>query len=180
MSNTSPQRYNNTAILLHWGLAILIIGLLVMGYFMPDLPKTPLRKLIYNTHKSFGLIVFALVLFRIYWRLSSAVPEHVPGSPLQVRLAHYAHIFIYALILVVPGVGLLASSFNHGFNLFVFHWDPLFAVDKELAHAIMGWHGVTAYVLAGLLGLHVAAFAWHQFVQKDGLIRRIWFGVPQQ
>jgi cytochrome b561 len=51
-------------------------------------------------------------------------------------------------------------------------------VDKDLAHEIMAWHGVTAYVLAGLLGLHVAAFIWHQFVQKDGLIRRIWFTTP--
>jgi cytochrome b561 len=170
-----PTRYNNTAIVLHWLLALLIIGLLVVGFFMPDLPKTPLRKVIYNYHKSFGLIVFALVLFRIYWRLTHAVPAPVPGSRWQVQLAHYAHVFIYALILVVPGAGLLASAFNHGFNLFVFHWEPVFAVDKDLAHQIMGWHGVTAYVLAGLLSLHVIAFAWHQFVQKDGLIRRLWF-----
>jgi cytochrome b561 len=179
MTSTSPKRYNNTAIVLHWLLALLIIGLLVVGFLMPDLPKTPLRKLIYNYHKSFGLIVFALVLFRIYWRFTHAVPDHVPGSRWQVQLAHYAHIFIYALILIVPGAGLLASAFNHGFNLFVFHWEPLFAIDKDLAHQIMGWHGVTAYVLAGLLSLHVAAFVWHQFVQKDGLINRLWFSSPR-
>lgn len=178
MTIPKPKRYNNTAILLHWGLALLIIGLLVVGFFMPDLPKSPLRKLVYNYHKSFGLIVFALVLFRIYWRLSHLVPDHVAGTRLQVQLAHYAHIFIYALILVVPGVGLLASAFNHGFNLFVFHWEPLFAVNKELARQIMDWHAVTAYVLAGLLGLHLAGFIWHQFVRKDGLISRIWFTSP--
>lgn len=82
------------------------------------------------------------------------------------------------MILIVPAAGLLASAFNHGFNLFVFHWDPLFPVDKALARQIMDWHGVTAYLLAGLLGLHLAAFAWHQFVQKDSLIRRIWFTSP--
>jgi cytochrome b561 len=175
MSNESPNRYNNTAILLHWGLAILILGLLIVGFFMPDLPKTPLRKLIYNYHKSFGLIVFALVLFRIYWRLTHPVPDHVPGTRLQVWLAHYAHILIYALILVVPGVALLASAFNHGFHLFVFHWDPIFTVNPPLAHNIMGIHAWTAYILAGFLTLHVLAFMWHQFVQKDGLIRLIWF-----
>lgn len=175
MLASTPKRYNNTAIVLHWSLALLIIGLLVVGVFMPDLPKTPLRKLIYNYHKSFGLIVFVFVLFRIYWRLRSVVPEHVPGTDFQVKLAKYAHVAIYVLITAVPALGLLASSFNHGFNLFVFHWDPIFSINKDLAHAIMEWHGIVAYVLAGFLGLHLAAVIWHQLIKKDGLLSRIWF-----
>lgn len=175
MTTPAPKRYNNVAILLHWGLAILIIGLLIVGFFMPELPKTPLRKLIYNYHKSFGLIVFVFVLFRIYWRLHSVVPDHVPGTDFQVKLAKHAHIAIYVLIAAVPALGLLASSFNHGFNLFVFHWDPIFSIDKDLAHQIMEWHGFVAYTLAGLLVLHLVAVVWHQLIKKDALLRRIWF-----
>ena len=175
MSSELPKRYNNLAIILHWGLAILIIGLLVLGYFLPSLPKTPIRKVLFNYHKSLGLIVFGLVIFRIYWRLLTRAPAHLAGLDYQVKLAKYAHILIYILIALVPAIGLTASSFDHGFDLFPYHWDPIFPIDKDLAHGLMKAHGVVAYTLAGFLVLHLAAVAWHQLIKKDGVLHRMWF-----
>lgn len=175
MSTLIPKRYNNVAISLHWILAILIIGLLILGYFLEDIPKGPLRKDLFVLHKSFGLIVFTLVIFRIYWRLKSLVPDHVAGGDLQVNLAKYAHIAIYVLIAFVPAIALVAGSFNRGFDFFSWHWSPLFETDKDLAHLLMDAHGFLAYVLLGFLALHISAAIWHQFIKKDGLFRRIWF-----
>jgi cytochrome b561 len=37
-------------------------------------------------------------------------------------------------------------------------------------------HAVLATLLAILIAAHVAAALYHQFVLKDGLFRRMWFG----
>jgi cytochrome b561 len=177
MSTQATHKYNNVAVLLHWLVAMLIIGLLIVGWLMTDLEKgTALRKQVYNWHKSFGLIVLILVLARIYWRLRSRIPEPLEKNPYLVWLAHIAHLLIYLLIAFVPLIALAAGSFNRGFDFFVWHWEPLFAIDTERAHTLMYWHGLAAYVLAGFVGFHVLAALWHQFIRRDHIFKRIWFG----
>jgi len=170
------KKYNTPAVVLHWLVALLIIGLLIVGWLMTDLEKgSDLRKQVYNLHKSFGLIVFVLVLTRIYWRLISRVPEPVEKNRYLAGLAHVAHLLIYILIAFVPLLALTAGSFNRGFDFFIWHWDPVFSIDKEWAHALMHWHGLLAYSLASLVGFHVLAALWHQFIRRDHIFRRMWF-----
>jgi cytochrome b561 len=37
-------------------------------------------------------------------------------------------------------------------------------------------HGITATVLILLIALHVGAALYHQFIRKDNLLARMWFG----
>lgn len=37
-------------------------------------------------------------------------------------------------------------------------------------------HGVIAICLVALIALHVVAAIYHQFILRDGLLRRMWFG----
>lgn len=174
MARSDLQRYHWLSVLLHWSVALLIIGLLVLGFFLEDLPKGPFRKELFNLHKSFGLIVFALIVFRIFWRLKSPVPDHVPGTAYQVGLAKLAHVLIYILMVFVPLAALTAGSFNRGFDFFALHLDPVFPVNKDFSHQLMNVHGWVAYALAALVLLHVSAAIWHHFIKKDGLLRRMW------
>src|SRR5450830_1090975 len=156
MALETVKKYNKTAVILHWLVALLIIGLLIVGWLMTDLEKgSDLRKQVYNLHKSFGLIVLVLVLARIYWRLISRTPEPVENNRYLVALAHVAHIVIYILIAFVPLIALAAGSISRGFDFFIWHWDPMFTIDKERAHDLMHWHGLLAYSLASLVAFHV-------------------------
>jgi cytochrome b561 len=38
-------------------------------------------------------------------------------------------------------------------------------------------HAIAAKLLMALIVLHVAAARWHQFVRRDGLLRRMGFGI---
>ncbi len=176
MTIEAVKKYNPTAVILHWVVALLIIGLLVVGWLMTDLEKgSDLRKQVYNLHKSFGLIVLALVLVRIYWRVRSRVPGPLEKNRYLAGLAHVVHLVIYILIAFVPAIALAAGSINRGFDFFIWHLDPIFAIDKERAHTLMELHGLLAYFLASLVGFHVLAALWHQFVRRDRIFRRMWF-----
>lgn len=175
MTTSSVTRYNNLAVILHWAIALLIIGLLILGWFLEDIPKGPLRKELFNLHKSLGLLVLVLFIVRVYWRTRSLIPEHVPGSAHQVQAAKIAHVLIYILMGLVPAIALVAGTFNRGIDFFTWHIDPIFTVNKDLAHLLMEWHGWLAYTLAAFVVLHILAALWHQFFRKDRILRRMWF-----
>ena len=94
----------------------------------------------------------------------------------QRAAAHGAHHLLYLLFFAVPLVGWAYSS-AAGFPIVVFGVLPLpdfVPVDKELAQLIKPWHGVLAKVLAAVVVLHVLGALKHQFIDRDGLIRRMW------
>ena len=173
-SNTAVTRYNSISIALHWAVAILIIGLIILGWYMAGLPRDAFRSTLYNLHKSFGAIVLGLILLRIIWRLRSVLPSQEVGH-LQQVLIEFAHFGLYLLMFAVPFIALVAGSFNRGYTFFQWHWEPLFAKDPDLAHFFMDWHGWLAYALTALVAGHILAALHHQFVVKDNIFRRIWF-----
>lgn len=173
-TNISVTRYHPISIALHWAVAILIIGLIILGWYMAGLPRDEFRSQLYNWHKSFGAIVLGLILLRIIWRLSAALPGLNVGHFQQV-LIEFAHLGLYLLMFAVPFIALVAGSFNRGFTFFQWHWEPLFNKDPDLAHFFMDWHGWLAYALAALVAGHILAALYHQFVVKDNIFRRIWF-----
>ena len=68
---TPAQRYSTVAILLHWGMALLLIAMVVAGWVMTDdtLPRAAKFQL-YQLHKSTGLLILCLTFFRLFWRLT--------------------------------------------------------------------------------------------------------------
>lgn len=183
MSDASPEprRYTATAMLLHWLSALLVAGLLALGWYMADLPLTPQRLKLYNWHKWAGVSVLALTLLRLQWRWTHRPPalpaELVVRTPAwQQRLAALTHVALYGLLLVVPLIGWAYSS-AAGFSVVWFGVLPLpdlLPKDKALAELVKPWHAVAAFSLGALVVLHLAAALKHQFVDKDGLMRRMW------
>ena len=176
-----PQRYTATAMLLHWLSALLVLGLLVLGWYMADLPVSPQRLKLYNWHKWAGVSVLALTLLRLLWRWTHRPPalpaELVGRTPAwQLHLAAATHLALYGLLLVVPLIGWAYSS-AAGFSVVWFGVLPLpdlLPKDKALAELVKPWHAVGAFSLCALVVLHLAAALKHQFVDKDGLMRRMW------
>ena len=71
------QRYTRVAIGLHWVIALTIFGTFALGVYMHELPLSPTKLKLYSYHKWIGVTIFALVLFRLLWRLG-----HRPPPPL--------------------------------------------------------------------------------------------------
>ncbi|MBC7699799.1 cytochrome b/b6 domain-containing protein, partial [Aquabacterium sp.] len=92
------------------------------------------------------------------------------------KVAHHGtHWLMYGLFFAVPLIGWAYSS-AHGYPIVWFGVLPLpdfVPVNKELAEAIKPWHGLAAFALIGLVGLHVAAALKHHFVDRDGLLLRM-------
>ena len=177
---TAPRRYNGLAIFLHWLLALALVGIFSVGLYMADLPFSPQRLKLYNWHKWAGITILTLSAIRLLWRLSHkppALPQSVTlGMPgWQVSAYHATHVLMYALFFIVPLVGWAYSS-AAGFPIVLFGVLPLpdfVSASKPLAELIKPWHEISAFALAGLVVLHVAAAVKHHFIDKDGLLDRM-------
>jgi cytochrome b561 len=174
--NTTPPRYSHTAMLLHWVLGLAIIGSFGMGLYMADLPFSPQRLKLYNWHKWAGVTILTLSALRLLWRLTHRPPADPPMPGWQRLAAHATHYGLYVLFFAVPLVGWAYSS-AAGFPIVWFGVLPLpdfVPVDKALAEAIKPWHAWLAYAMAALVLMHVAAALKHQFIDRDGLLSRMW------
>jgi cytochrome b561 len=175
MSPANPARYTTTAIVLHWLLALAILGSFCLGLYMADLPLTPQRVKLYNWHKWAGVTILALSLLRLLWRLTHRPPPDVPMPGWQQRASHLVHRALYLLFFAVPLAGWAYSS-AAGFPIVWFGVLPLpdfMPVDKALAESIKPVHGWLAWTLIVFVVVHVAAALKHQFVDHDGLMNRM-------
>ena len=183
---TVANRYTRTAMVLHWVVAALIIGNVLLIWVVDWFPDDIVRPVI-DTHKSIGITVLGLGLLRILWRLAHRPPAMPASYPRLERMgAHAAHVLLYALILALPLSGWIHdSAFKDAaanpLRLFgLVPWPrigPIMALDpvtKEHVHSV--WfqvHGTLAYMLYGLLALHVLGALKHQFIDKEPEFRRM-------
>ncbi|WGT61474.1 cytochrome b [Variovorax paradoxus] len=180
----APQepRYGPVAITLHWLLAAMIVASLGVGLYMTGLPLSPARIKLYNWHKWAGVTILLLSALRLLWRLRHAPPP-LPASsaaamPSWQRAGYLAsHALMYLLFIAVPLFGWAYSS-AMGFPVVWFGLLPLpdfMPVDKELAEAVLKpLHKGGAFTLAALALLHVAAVLKHHWIDRDGILKRMW------
>jgi cytochrome b561 len=130
----------------------------------------------YQLHKSVGVVLFALVLFRLVWRLTYRSPELPSAMPRTERLAALGtHAILYALMLTMPLTGwLLASASPLGIPTLVFGVLPLphpIGPDADTEAVLSGLHLAGGLALLALAGLHVAAALKHHFIDRDDVLR---------
>lgn len=170
------SRYDPIAVALHWLMALALVGMLAVGLTMTSLPLSPLRLKLINWHKWAGMLILVLSALRLLWRLTHRPPPPPPMPAWQNLAAHGVHTAMYLLFFAVPLAGWLYSS-AAGFPVVVFGVLPLpdlVAADREWAEAIKPLHRTLAYALAALIVMHVAAALQHQFIERDGLLWRMW------
>jgi cytochrome b561 len=193
-TQNSETSWGWPARLLHWAMAVLMIGLLGVGFYMVEvLGNTDLvaRFQLTQTHKSFGFVVFVLALVRIAWRWRSpAVPaDPAAAKPWENTAARAAHLALYALMLWLPLTGWLMASAsplndpgaypmqirNMVFGLFEMP-DPISPGDRGLEALFKQLHLGGAIALAALLVVHAGAALKHHFVHRDDVLKRMTLG----
>jgi cytochrome b561 len=172
----SPDRWGGISIALHWITAIFVIGLCCVGLIMTNLPTGAFKMQVYGLHKSFGLTVLALTLFRLLWRLLSKVPETLANTPRWQRMAASAtHSLLYLLLLFLPLSGWLYNSAS-GFPLKyfgLFKIPKLSGFDRHLKSLAGDAHETLFYVLALVLLIHALAALKHHYLDKDTTLSRM-------
>ena len=175
MLRNTKDSYGLVARLLHWLMAILIIGLIIVGLIMTELPKGDLKSQIYQIHKAIGAIVLILLVFRLFWRLFNPVPEPLSIDLRERLLARLMHLALYALIFIQALSGIIMSQ-AHGYAVSVFGWFELPTLvnkSKDLAEAAEEVHEIVWIVLAIGIALHAIAALKHHFIDKDRTLLRM-------
>ncbi|NEW93160.1 cytochrome b [Rhodopseudomonas sp. BR0M22] len=177
-----PDKYPVVLRILHWLRAILILGLIAAGWTMTSLDDGTEAKFaqLYPLHKSFGVLVFLIVLVQLAIRSAVRLPSE-PVLPAHERvLSRVVHIAIYVLLLTVPLMGYAMSSTypdSDGVTLFGLPLPELLPKSEPWFRVFQFLHKVFAYSLLGLVGLHVAGALKHRFVDADpnaDVLRRMW------
>lgn len=171
------QRYTNVAVLFHWLIALLIIGAFTMGLVMTDMPGlTPTKLKYYSWHKWAGVTILALACLRLLWRLSHPAPPYPASMPgWQKTSANALHALLYLLMFAVPLSGYfytLAAGFPVVY-FGLFELPVLIAKNDALKPVLKDLHFWLNMLLAGSVGVHVAAALKHHFIDRDGVIKRI-------
>ncbi len=180
MSVSEGARYHSVAILLHWVMALAIIGMIVIGFVMGDVSPLARKIAVYQFHKSLGLTVLALSIVRLGWRLlhrAPALPAHMPAW--EVFGARASHVLLYVLMIGLPLSGwyIISTSSNtmptQYFGLFTVPLLPVFG-DKKGAHELSEeLHELLAFGAIALVTLHVLAALKHHFIDRDDVLKRM-------
>lgn len=170
------QHYTRTAKTLHWTLAILIFGLLGLGFYMHGLAISPAKLKYYSWHKWAGVTAFLLAVIRLLWRAGHRAPALPQGMPAVHRLAaHAGHLVLYILMFAIPLSGWVMSSAK-GFQTVWFGVLPLpnlVARDRALGDLLLNVHLTLNIVLIVVLIGHAAAALKHHFIDRDDILIRM-------
>ena len=171
------QRYTNVAIVFHWLIALLIIASFTMGLVMTDMPGlTPTKLKYYSWHKWAGVTILLLATLRLLWRLTHAAPAYPNSMPAwQKTSANALHGLLYVLMFAVPLSGYF-YTLSAGFPVVyfgLFELPVLIAKNEALKPVLKEVHFWLNMVLAGTVGMHVAAALKHHFIDRDGIVKRM-------
>ena len=190
-------RYTKTAVVLHWLIAIGIFAMFAFGWYMSDLPKEAPKQMAYdlfdwsiitinlaeeasprtfyfNLHKSIGVTILALIVFRLFWRIKHKAPAMLSSyQAWERKLAIGAHHLLYLLMLAVPITGVIMAAASK-YGLKWFGVDLIVGLDnKGLREVFEEAHEIVGILMLVVLALHIAGALKHHFIDKDDTIKRM-------
>ncbi len=173
------SRYGIVNMLLHWSMAALLVGLVILGLYMTSLPDVGFdtRKVwLYIYHKEFGVFALVLATIRLAWTATGTRPA-LPGGVAEWQnvSARFVQLAFYGLMFALPVTGWLMSSASaipvSFFGLF--DLPDLVPRDEPLFRALVTIHHLLGYALMALLSVHAGAALRHHFVLRDATLRRM-------
>ena len=173
----NEQNWGALSIILHWLVAFTVFGLFVLGIWMTGLDyyhawyqQAP------NIHKSVGVILVGVLLFRLAWQLYTTKPAALTThAPWEKRLAHTVHLLLYLMLFSIVTSGYFISTAD-GRPIQVFNWFevPAYTLGIERQEDVAGTiHWYLALTLSVLVLLHAAGALKHHFIDKDETLKRM-------
>jgi cytochrome b561 len=190
-------RYTKTAKLLHWLIAIFIFGMFALGWFMADIPKEAPKQMVFdlfdlgifnwsvaeevsprsfyfNLHKSLGVTLFALILLRVFWRVSHKPPALLANyKAMERKLASGAHRLLYVLMIILPLSGVIMAVYSK-YGIKWFGMDFIKGLDNNPMREIFkSAHEIIGIILLAIVVLHIIGALKHKFIDKDETLSRM-------
>lgn len=173
LKNTTT-RYGSIAKFLHWLIFILLLCMVILGFYLESIPKA-YQGLTYNTHKLTGLTILILMLVRAVWASMNIKPSLPYATQFWERVAERSvHLLLYAVVITMPIVGWIGASAGGkpphlgSFNLLL----PV-TQSKELSKKAFFIHNSLAIFLIVLISVHVLAALYHHFLKRDDVLKRM-------
>jgi cytochrome b561 len=169
----TAERWGLVSVTLHWLIALAVLFMVVLAVYMKGLPIGAEKIKLYALHKSIGMTILALVLFRLGWRLFAGRPTLPPMPDWQRRASQASHALLYLLLVTIPVAGWVMNSAAN----FPLRWFDLFSIpaiaepSRELREIAGSVHGIAVILLLLLLAVHVAAALKHHYVDRDNVLR---------
>lgn len=174
----------------HWLVAFLILLQIPIGLYMHyrgnEMPGVnekgePIKgvwdattNFLYSSHKTIGLLILAIVVARLIYRLTQGAPRSDPSLPAAMTgISHAVHWSIYLLLLAIPIVGYTAVSYGRYLDIFGIPFPPVTVEDKDAAKEMFELHETAAWILLALVSLHISAAIYHKFVRNDRVVERM-------
>lgn len=187
----NEQTYAGIQKILHWLIALAVLGMLVSGFYMTHLveeigfgaepaDQAQLRDQLFMLHKSTGILILALMIVRLFfWHALGAPrpPEHVPFLMRMASAAAKSGLFL--AVTATALIGWAAISIG-GFLEPIYgliDMPALLEKGRGLARysELMSAHALLAYAIIGILAAHVGGALFHLLVRRDGVFKRMWF-----
>lgn len=172
----TKQKLSPLSIALHWLVAIGIIGMIFYGQYIEGLPSGPDKWQGIGLHKSIAMILLALIVVRIVWRIANKLPKPLSNGPKwQERVAIAAHLLLLLGTLIMPVSGLM-MSIGGGHSVAIFGWEIIAGSEDKikwlgsLGHEMHEW---TSKILLGVITLHILAAFKHAIFDRNGTLSRM-------
>ena len=172
----SDTSWGTLAKFFHWLVAALIVTQFALGWMAVSWRLSPAKLNLFVWHKSIGMLILALVVLRLLWRLANPTPALPANAPAWERAAaQISHALLYVLMFALPLSGWIINS-AAGVPFKIFWQIPLPAIvasDKPTAELAALVHLSLFAMLAALLVLHIVAALRHHLVKRNDLLRRM-------
>lgn len=159
----------------HWAIALLILGVIIVGLYMTSISYSPEKLELYARHKSFGLVVLWLAGLRILWLIITRPPKaHSDHQGWERILAKLAHVFLYVAMIGMPLSGwLMSSAGDYPVPFFGIQMPDLIGKNPSAAGFFHDVHEIIGYLLIAVIGLHAAGALKHHFFDADDTLERM-------
>ena len=173
---SAPSRYHPVHVALHWLMFLLVIMMLGVGKFvMPGIPvDNPQKPSMLQIHAYIGIFITVLLVARLILLFTTKRPAPAEaGNSFLNFVARAVHILFYVLLIgmALSGLGMFQQANLPG----IFSGAAPYPADFSIYLPRIG-HGLISTLLLLLIALHVGAALYHQFIRKDNLLSRMWFG----
>ncbi|WP_316353226.1 cytochrome b [Candidatus Trichorickettsia mobilis] len=173
MIKNTRDEYGMVSKLLHWTIAIVIIGMIVVGFVMSGMANSELKFQVYGIHKATGAVLIFFIFLRLIWKLIN-VSVVVEMPSLHHFAAKAGHILLYILMFAMPISGILMSLMG-GHDISIYGFYTIEAITKDELIGKTSWilHGYFAWILVGVIAGHVLAALYHHFIRKDNVLKNM-------
>ena len=178
MYKNTDESFGIIARLFHWFIFLMVVGMLIAGAIMDNLPNGTAKSLVMGLHKSTGVAILLLVLLRLCWRIINPKPRDLGVNQFENKLGWLMHIFLYILLISQPITGIVMSQLSGYPVKFygLFTLPALFGNNPTLGKVFGEVHSVIATLLAISIVIHVAAALKHHFIDRDRTLMRMIIG----